>query len=690
MKKKVICVVSAIIATLSIAACATNKQNDAEAVYSIEYVQETPISFLRNALAVANGAWVLTSEKNNSLYFLDRKGAMVNVTDWRQADGEYIVAFAENQDTLYLCVSDGQYAQIRSMKNSGQWVDIASVPMEIIDTIDERSVFWVDSSENIYFSSKNNIYVLDTKNNTEKQYKGEDYIAFLEGQKSGKTQCIAGSQTELKLLEFDNEALVEKWSTEYQCSQSIQMVYADELYIYVVIDEKLLCIERNSGKIIVQADLLQSGVLFTGIYGGNIADKGTENEKLYLYGKSENDRLAVYTLGIQAEEITEHREKIVYGTFSLNSAMQEQIVLFNRENDEYYVSVRLYGNGDQESGKLQMQADMASGTAPDIVDLYYFDYFAYAGKGYLEDLTQYLRTDEHSNEIAWQIMEPYKVEEKLCVLMPHFSLSGLIIAPSDSEDIDEWNINTMFRLIEKNNGEKNIFVGSASRQILSYAVWGLQEEFIDRKTGKANFDSAEFIRLLEYCKEYGKEGLKTNTIITMEEMAEMTLFLNMTFSSPQDYMMLFSSYGRDIAIYGYPTNTGQKYPVNMTADACGIYVKSDNKEGAWAFMQTLLDDAFQQKEGLGWAICEPVLEHTWEMAKGQSVRINNVDIEPIRDSEASGFENIIENGEFLSGLLDQDIRNVVLEEAEGFFVGDKSAEEAAEIIQNRVQLILDE
>lgn len=679
-----------IIIVLFVTACADNKQDDSKVVYHIEYVQEESINLLRKVLATENGAWILTSEKDDSLHFINSKGTLVNVMDWAQMDGEYIVALAVNEDMLYLCVSDGQYAQIRKRKTDGQWVNLASVSMEIINTINENSVFWVDSNENIYFASENNIYVIDMKDAEERKYKGGDFVAFLEVQESEKVQCIVGSAKELKLLEFDNEELIQNWTMEYQCSQGVKIVYADDLYVYIVIDDNIICIERNSGNILFRTDLLQSGVSFTSIYSGYIVNKGTESEKLCIYGKSENDKLTVYTLVRQEGNDTEQRQEIVYGTFLLNSAIQEQIVMFNRESNEYYVTVQLYGNGDLEYGKQQMQAAMVSGNAPDIIDLYYFDYFTYAEKGYLEDLTSYLKNNEHSSEIEWKIMEPYKIDDKLYALIPHFSLSGLIISPSDAKDIDEWNVNTMFSLIEKNNGEKNIFVGAASKQILSYAIWGMQEDFIDKEAGKASLNCPEFIQLLEYCKKYGKEGLKQNTTVTMEEMAEMTLFLNMTFASPQDYMTLFSSYGRDIMVYGYPAKTGQRYLVNMTADACGIYVKSDNKEGAWAFMQALLNDSFQQKEGLGWAVCKSAFEYSWENAKSQSFRINNTDIEAITDSEIAIFENIIENGEFQSGLLDQNIRDVVLEEAEIFFSGDKGAEEVAESIQNRVQLILDE
>ena len=43
----------------------------------------------------------------------------------------------------------------------------------------------------------------------------------------------------------------------------------------------------------------------------------------------------------------------------------------------------------------------------------------------------------------------------------------------------------------------------------------------------------------------------------------------------------------------------------------------------------------------------------------------------------------------MSGFCDK-ISSLINEETEAFYAGDKTAEETAEIIQNRVQLLLDE
>ncbi len=687
--KKLIMYIVIVIAALCMTACGNDRQDVDEIVYSIEYAREEALALPRQVLVGQNGIWVLTAEKENCLHHINENMTSV---EWREKEEEYIIALAVGENTLYLCVGNGKDAQIRKMGNDYQWealTDISSADMG--SNVQDISAFWVDSEENLYFVMGNNIVALYDEGKVS-SLKGEiTCAAFLEEKESGKVQCLAGTYEEIKLSDIGKDGVVEKWSINYPCRQNIQVLYSDDAQICLTADNNLLCIERASGRILSEANLLRSGLSSTEIYAGYIEEQGLENERIHLFVKSENGNLELYDLERQKSVNSEQKNQIVYGTFMINHVMQEQIVKFNRENEQYYVTVRVYGNGDIESGKLKLQAELAGGDAPDIIDLYFFnDYYAYAEQGYLQDLTPYLNESMHGEEILWKIVEAYQVDKKTYALIPHYTLSGIVISPADSPKIDEWNLQTMFDLIEENAGEKNIFVDSSASQMLSYALWGMKEDFIQQDTGKANFACEEFMQLLQYCKQYGNEEVPFHRSVSMEEMAEQTLFLNMTLSSPYDYMTLFGSYGRDVKIYGYPTAEGQRYIANMSVDACGIYAKSENKEGAWEFLKTLLDSDYQEKEGVGWPICENAFEASWEKAKNQKIRINNADIDSVKDSEIAVFEDIIQHGEFQNGILDAKIRSIILEEAEVFFHGDKNAEETAQIIQSRVQLILDE
>ena len=65
-------------------------------------------------------------------------------------------------------------------------------------------------------------------------------------------------------------------------------------------------------------------------------------------------------------------------------------------------------------------------------------------------------------------------------------------------------------------------------------------------------------------------------------------------------------------------------------------------------------------------------------------------LKPPTDEDVELFADVILNGNLKADLMDYGMEEVILEEAGGYFSGDRSAKEVAEIIQNRVQMMLGE
>lgn len=307
-------------------------------------------------------------------------------------------------------------------------------------------------------------------------------------------------------------------------------------------------------------------------------------------------------------------------------------------------------------------------------------------------MSGYLEAAELQEDIQWRVLEPYKVNGGIYMLMPHFGIWGLAISPEDADGMGEWNLEAFFSLIEKNNGEKRIFLSSTPSAVLEAALWGMRDTFIDWETMQADFDSHAFRQLLYFCREYGKEDyMKPGEGYDTSELAEHILFLDVPISTPAEYIDLLKAYGRNAKVYGFPTKDGQQYLVNGEKDACSIYAGSRNKEGAWAFLETLLEPSFQGR-GHGMPLCRSIYKEQWEKATREKITVNNTTTE-LLESEAAIMDAILEEGRFFSGAQGMqwwEVQKVVLEEAEVYFQGGKELAEVTEIIQNRVQLMLDE
>ena len=127
-------------------------------------------------------------------------------------------------------------------------------------------------------------------------------------------------------------------------------------------------------------------------------------------------------------------------------------------------------------------------------------------------------------------------------------------------------------------------------------------------------------------------------------------------------------------------------------DSYAISAHSDHIEGAWEFLRYYLTDDYQCNLHFGLPVQKKIfLENSGAALNGsQSYSIGNESDAP----ESMTEEQLEKLVTFLLSVNrryyeNEEIMNIVSEETEAFFAGDKTAEETANVIQNRVQLYLD-
>lgn len=240
---------------------------------------------------------------------------------------------------------------------------------------------------------------------------------------------------------------------------------------------------------------------------------------------------------------------------------------------------------------------------------------------------------------------------------------------------------------------EQVICGQEPESLLYYILYGRQEEFVDWRQKTASFEGPEFMDVLALCKEYGEADWSDASEWTYEEHRWNTLCNRTTVAIDfATYLFNIDMYGREYSIYGYPTSYGQVYRIAACADSCAIYAGSQNKEGAWEFIESLLWDSNQKCLGIvnpGLPIRSSILQEVEDESKDQGVKING-EVTKITDGEIAIQEDIIYNGELVGTLINPDIWAVVQEEAASYFAGDKTAAEVAHIIQSRVGIILGE
>ncbi|MCM1382554.1 MAG: extracellular solute-binding protein [Muribaculaceae bacterium] len=167
-------------------------------------------------------------------------------------------------------------------------------------------------------------------------------------------------------------------------------------------------------------------------------------------------------------------------------------------------------------------------------------------------------------------------------------------------------------------------------------------------------------------------------------------------------------FGEPVTFMGYPDVGGNGSVARSWAAQFAVFADTENKDGAWEFIKYFYSEEYQDgyfldplKNGGYLPVRVSALEKLAEEAK-QPIRNGNKYIEPYI-TDAAGNEipigtNTDEDNQKVYDLLNgavfsepnYEIINIIKEEAGSYFSGQKSAEQAAEIIQNRVQNYLDE
>ena len=260
------------------------------------------------------------------------------------------------------------------------------------------------------------------------------------------------------------------------------------------------------------------------------------------------------------------------------------------------------------------------------------------------------------------------------------------------------------KALEKELGGKEIVVN----YVLSDET---NTEYIDWENGVSHLSETPFLEVLAFAKEYVGDGAKAQ--FAADE------YFAVGYSKVPMYALtemknLYDKLAGDVQVLGYPQTQGQGIYVNARV----FYVNSQSaqKEGAVEFLKYLLSEQAQTKYAthdflkdvsnsggfftgtpayfpVNKAALEALLKKEQKEDKKNGYMANDGTfvylIPPYTEEQLEEFRSMIENAKPKSRSICK-IQEMVYEELEPYFRGSISAEEAAEKLDNRVQLLLDE
>lgn len=347
---------------------------------------------------------------------------------------------------------------------------------------------------------------------------------------------------------------------------------------------------------------------------------------------------------------------------------------------------------------------LAKESADLIALLDYQDIERYMAKGYLEDLTPYLERSEQLSRDRYlgSVLQCYMMGDALYSIPVSFSILTLGGRASELGNEPGWTVDEFLDWLEE-HPDVQAKEGLSPSNVLNYCLMGGMDLYVDPESRRGNFQGEDFCELLrrihnlklderEHWEDWG-ELLEGETPVL--DRLDVQGFLHCGRTEDE--------YGEEMVYKGYPTGDGT--PCYFFQGSClAVLSRSTDKEGAYAFWEYYLthrqmgeDSFYTNLEALEKSMetaSDLYIADVEEEGRYTAYKSRGLDdwcdwypamtLEQ-RDKQVSLLEYVRADP-----LENQTIRNIILEEAQCYFAGDKSLEDTCEIIQSRVQTYLDE
>ena len=426
---------------------------------------------------------------------------------------------------------------------------------------------------------------------------------------------------------------------------------------------------------------------------------------------------------------------LVYATKGdLTIEEQKLIDSFNEEDNGYFVETRDYSNymelDESVSGvlpegegvykkesisamQIQLAQDVIKGNIDIVSDrtigLQRFDTFINLDG--FADLYPFMENDQEINKTTLNsnVLSLHESNGKLCQLPSFFSIDTLL-GPSEfvgeqenwsvDDFIDCWNKMPVGSTIDGKTTKEYVYFILLRQQLSSFV------SYID---GRVAFDSPEFIRLLEFCNSF--DG--TSDYLGERDWKSASMVSHVILHGFNDYHLRnWNEKNEKYTYVGYPSSNGKGAILSTAGNRMAICANSpaDKQLGAWMFIKKYVSKDYQSQhyieydekhdvygEERGFPVNNIVYQEMASKAiegrfsdSSQSFNGTQKEVGYLTEEELNRLNKYVDSVGTLYTSIDDSLKEIVEEEVFAYFNGEKTADEAAAIIQNRAELLVSE
>lgn len=392
---------------------------------------------------------------------------------------------------------------------------------------------------------------------------------------------------------------------------------------------------------------------------------------------------------------------------------------FNRLHPGVKINLQLPGSWEErDSSWTRVQADLVAGNGPDLLMAMPAQLRTLQEKGLLTELSQIL--DQDTKEQLFTGVHEYGMMDGGLYSISHTATATTLFVSDKLWPEDTWTWEDVVALLEEEEQAghpvqsilNDPFGGNLTGRYLlcDFFLADLEHcSLLDLKEGNAYFDTEEFCHLLEVCKRYAQTSSLGNSINMDAELAAARKRLKegeILCYKPLESSGNFRRFCEDMAglgegyhMVGYPTGGGSGNFLSCY-EGIAICAGTEHAELAAEFVNYVVSRRSQEKTDY------PVRRDTFTERVLERIDYKRPDAKPIVflrtpqgameiDAKPDGTSYLSEYLAFMDNCrtstgVTAPIEEIIQEEADAFFAGDKDARTVAGIIQSRVQLYLNE
>ncbi len=592
----------------------------------------------------------------------------------------------------------------------------------------------VDGDGNIHAASDNAVVVFDKDFGKLFEIESDAHITDISTAVDGRVYVsLFGSNNSIAYVDVETKSFIKAVDMPESNELSNANAYAGVGYdLYLNTIDALYGYNAEDGEPTELLNWLNSDIVWDEIYELAVIDENRAlchlqswddetytNEVLLLTRVPDNKVPAKYIVRLAVNE----------NLLSLT----KDIVRFNRSSDKYRIVIEQYNNyitsEDIRAGDKQLRDDILAGTAPDIITTSSFAYTSDLSEhGAFVDLYELMDGDKEFDRTAFfeDILRIFERSGRLYEMPTHVALNS-ICAKTANVPTDRWTVSEFIDYVESLPEDKFlIYENTNPDELLDVILILSLDEFIDYDTAECRLDSDEFKRVLELVKNC-TERINCRDWLAENELEEYLNDSRMAYrndvvmldycyiDSVERYLSRSMTFNDDCTLIGYPTSNGNGCAV---VKSCSYAINKDSAvvDGAWEFIKYMADSEVSRTS---YRSCFPVQKasferlaaknlgthyfyaysgygsSSWTTPEGEEFKVPdyiNLDegvMFTLTQEVIDEIKSLLCGGEH-SADPDGRVMSIIREELAYYLSGDKSLDETAKLIQNRVSTYISE